>query len=223
MPGPHDLRRPEGTPARPQRGGSLVPKASPYATSPDAFRRILAIEPIDVVFLLDVSGSMEGEPRREMVAGVRAAARALTGKGARITVIAFSDGAETILARSRSEEAIGEALDRLPHGGGTAMDRGFLEARGALSDSERAIVHLVTDGMPNDRAATLAQARLCHKAGIAVRCTGTTGADLEFLRSLAGGEGTRRAELVTTGGLRRAIESTAVAALPSPSRRPELP
>ena len=211
MPKPDDLRRgPDPMVRRPTQDG-LVDGRSPYATSPEAFGRVLAMRPTDVVFLLDVSGSMKGEPRREMVAGVRAAAGRLTGKGSMVTLVAFSDEAVRVLSRSRSPEEIVAGLERLPRGGSTAMHRGFLEARRALRDSERAIVHLITDAVPDDRAAALAQAELCREAGIVVRCTGTTGADLEFLRLLAGGEETRRAELVPSAGLRRAIEATALA------------
>lgn len=219
MPRPDELRRSGDFLARPQGGDSLARKgASPYATDPKAIDRLLSRPERDVLFLLDVSGSMSGEPSKEMVAGVRAAVRRLTGQGAKITLIAFSDDAQTLLSRSRSPERINESLAELPPGIGTAMHLGFLEARRALRDSEEALIHLITDGMPNDRESTLVQAELCREAGIAVRCTGTTGADLDFLRLLAGGEEKRHAELVSTGGLRQAIEATA-AALPAPARK----
>lgn len=220
MPNPNDLRRAGQMPARPSVTSPLAKGGSPHGTDLSAVFQTLKKVGFDLVFLLDVSGSMHGEPRREMIAGVRAAVRKLLAKEAKITIIVFSDDAETILDRSQSDDSIGAALDRLPSGVATVMERGFLEARRALRDSERAIIHLVTDGMPNDQDATLVQARLCQEAGITVRCTGTTGADLGFLKLLAGGEETSRAELVAPGELRRAIESTAVAALPSPGRTP---
>ncbi len=100
------------------------------------------------------------------------------------------------------------------------MDQGSAAARETLQGSRRSVIHLITDGMPGNQSTTIAEAQLCREAGIVVRCTGTMGANLEFLKLLAGGEENKRAELVPTAGLRGAIEATAAAAaLPAPSRK----
>ena len=65
----------------------------------------------------------------------------------------------------------------------------------------------ITDGGPNDRAATLAAAEAAKKAGIDIITLGTEGSDLGFLRSIASRD--KLAQNVTTANLQIGMASSA--------------
>jgi Ca-activated chloride channel family protein len=108
--------------------------------------------PVNLVFLIDVSGSMKGADRLDL------AKRSLKGmmKGLnaddRIAIVTFADGSKTVLEpTSLTERAeIGSAINRLQAGGGTGGEKGLLHAYSVAGHQFRAEavnrVILISDG-----------------------------------------------------------------------------
>lgn len=163
--------------------------------------------PVDMVLVLDVSGSMSGLKLSQMKDAAGQVVRALNGDD-RLGLVIFSSDASTPWTGLRAMDAAGRAdaareIDALLAGGGTnigaAMQRGF-SAFGALDASREAgrmpVLALLTDGQATEgetsRDALLAAARHDDAQGAAV-FTVAFGADADWglLHALAAqGDGT---------------------------------
>jgi len=104
----------------------------------------------DLLFVLDRSGSMEGEKFRQAQAALRYVLDHLNDED-RFNIIAFSNGTEPYANRLRPASEAGEAkrwVDSLAAEGSTDIHRALLEAI-AMVDEERAtILIFLTDGLP---------------------------------------------------------------------------
>jgi tight adherence protein B len=102
--------------------------------------------PIDVVLLVDVSGSMKGAP----LDAAKAAAKSFTSSMRptdRIALVAFSSEPRTVLGFGSDVAALGRAVDSLEASGETALHDGLIQAAKTFVDGERdrAIV-VLSDG-----------------------------------------------------------------------------
>jgi Ca-activated chloride channel family protein len=136
---------------------------------PDLFDPQRRVHPRDVIFVVDVSGSMEGDSLREAKSALRLCLRHLA-EGDRFQILAFSD---TFFAHepapvpfTQKTLATADAwVDALQTIGGTEMLEPLLAAARALEDSgarDRIIV-LLTDGQVGNEAEIAA--RVCERAG----------------------------------------------------------
>jgi Ca-activated chloride channel homolog len=138
--------------------------------SPEMAARQQEIVERDVLLVLDVSGSMEGEK-------VRQAKSALThilnhlNSGDRFNVIDFSTGVRSfdreLAPAERRQEAI-RYVDRLTARGGTDINRALLEALSYGEDSSRPqVVIFLTDGLPTEGVTEIDQiiANVAEEAG----------------------------------------------------------
>jgi tight adherence protein B len=148
----------------------------------------LVQEPMEVVVVVDTSGSMEGEA----ISAARTAAQEfVTGMPdtASFGVVSFSDS-PTVLAPMGSDRAtVIEALAGLEADGGTALYDAIITAAGLFSDGEvpRVVVSL-TDGADTSSAATLDETvEALAETGIEVRpvALATEESDTGALRSLS--------------------------------------
>ena len=139
---------------------SVMPKQS-YKTGD--------IAPREVIFLIDHSGSMQGEP----LAAARGVTRAMIDTlSARDTfnVIAFASGTKTLSSKPIAGDAAGKAqgmrwVDAIQAGGGTEMERGILESLAREPGGDRIrIVYVITDGYVgnDDVILSAAQKHLAH-------------------------------------------------------------
>lgn len=130
-------------------------------------------------------------------------------RGYAVGIIGFSSGASCLLEASRDVYRFEKCLATLRPDGRTAMASALYLAvqRHRFRPGGRVIV-LITDGQPNDRAATLQAARVARAAGIELVAVGTNGADHAFLSAL-----TPRPELaqwVEAGRLEAGIAAAAL-------------
>jgi molecular chaperone DnaK len=144
---------------------------------------------IDVCLAIDCSGSMSGRPLEEARDACRAFVKELAPRAAvRVALVSFASGARVEAELGAAAESLQSAIERLHIYGGTDMANGLSVARASLdtatSPSRKAIV-LLTDGEPDDRPATVAAAKACKDQGIEVLARGVTGADANFLASIA--------------------------------------
>lgn len=105
----------------------------------------------DIALVLDVSGSMEGEPLAEVKNAATRFGDAVLGTTARVGMIAFDDEAQVVLPLTGDNTQIAGAAAQLGTMGGTNIEAGLASAARMLSQStaDRKIIVLMTDGMPN--------------------------------------------------------------------------
>lgn len=111
-------------------------------------------ENIDVVLVLDVSGSMGSNDRLEnMKAAASSAAAILLGaEGNRVAVVKYSDDAETVQDFTTNSAVISSKINSLSSGGGTNIQKAFYLAQRTIELREDAtnkpIIILMSDGQP---------------------------------------------------------------------------
>jgi molecular chaperone DnaK len=138
--------------------------------------------------LLDCSGSMVGQKLEQARSGSYDFARKALSGGYSIGLIRFSDSAQLLCRPETDCNAIASVLSGLSAYGTTNMEAAIEMAAAELSGlaGTRALV-VVTDGLPDNPARTLAAARNARSQGIRIITIGTENADSSFLRQLASG------------------------------------
>jgi Ca-activated chloride channel family protein len=106
----------------------------------------------DVIFVLDTSGSMEGEKMEQAKDALEFVLDHLNPED-RFNIVSFSTGVRSYASRLRPSEERGEAqrfVRNLEAAGGTDINRAMLEAL-AIADRERpTIIIFLTDGLPTE-------------------------------------------------------------------------
>ncbi|MCE9571835.1 MAG: VWA domain-containing protein [Deltaproteobacteria bacterium] len=166
--------------------------------------------PLDLVLLLDTSGSMEGAP----IAAVRASARALVERlndGDRLAIVTFDSTARALVPSAPIDDdaraAALTAIDRIEARGTTALADGLAVAlaqvrAGRVAGSIDRIV-LLGDGVPNDPAPIANLVTQARADGISIT---SLGFGLEF------DESGLRAIASDTGGVYRYLATPAAVA-----------
>ena len=169
-----------------------------------------------VYLLIDLSSSMaDGRKLEQAKRGSLRFSVEAWRRSQAVGVIGFSGRPFCLVSARLWDEKLGERLGGLQADGRTAMAGAIHMATAKLRRrrGQRTII-LITDGMPNDRAATLAAAHFARASGVEFVAIGTDGADEGFLASL-----TPKAELavkVPRGALEESIHA-AVRVLPKTS------
>jgi Ca-activated chloride channel family protein len=152
-------------------------------------------QPLDVVAVIDRSGSMGGEPLHSVLRAVAQLLRSAAA-GDRIAVVVFDDDVEVIvpLDHHTDVEAVARRVLSVRSGGSTNLSGGWFKALSLLEESGRpeALKRIVvlTDGHANvglDKAETFAPAVVAGRVkGITTSCIGfADGYDEEFLAAVA--------------------------------------
>lgn len=142
--------------------------------------------PRSVVFLLDRSGSMGGEPLAQAKRGLRACLGALEPED-RFGIVAFDDAPVALApglqpATALARKQAGEFLDAIEVNGGTELAAGIKAAVGVLG-REGGDVVVLTDGQVAETEAIL---RTVRAAGVRLHCLGIGSASQDrFLTLLA--------------------------------------
>jgi Ca-activated chloride channel family protein len=143
-------------------GLTLLTYRDPESDDTDGYFLLLAAPPLetvspqvvakDVVFVLDQSGSMEGEKFKQAQAALTYALDHLN-PGDRFNVIAFSSGTRAFASGLRPADEAPEAvrwLESLSARGSTDIDRALLEAAGMMNGDGPEMVIFLTDGLPTE-------------------------------------------------------------------------
>lgn len=147
--------------------------------------------PLDIVLLIDTSGSMEGEPLRQAIAAADQFIQMLDLSTHRVAVIFFSNRIESTQHLTDQPGALRELLDTPSSGGGTAIDVGLRAGREELTSSynraeAQGFIVLLSDGGSKPPAA-LYEAELATQQGIWIATVGLLGDDFNerLLQQLA--------------------------------------
>lgn len=167
-----------------------------------------------VVLLADTSTSMVGEKLAELKSGCELAAEGVLARGDELSIVSFGDAVEIVATNVASVSEVRRSLRALRASGSTPMDGAIALARKVLRGHKKGVLHVITDGMPDDRVGTMEERNGAISEGHIVRCTGVTGADAAYLRELAGGEHEKLASVSGTKSFAQAIEANTLKALP---------
>jgi len=155
------------------------------------------------VLLLDVSGSMDGEPIEELNAGLQEFKAAIAkdpiaSKRVEVAIITFSDDAELVHDFATIDNFY---PPQLTASGYTAMGIGIIQALQAIRERKdtyrrngvmyfRPWLFLITDGQPTDSEEIIIQAKTAlndeeRRKGVIFFPIGVEGANMEFLAQLS--------------------------------------
>ncbi len=132
-------------PYRDKDGYFLLLLSPPVET--DAAR----IQPQDIVFVLDTSGSMAGEKMEQARDALRHCLERLREED-RFGIVAFSSDVDAFrdgLSPTTAREEARYYVDRLEARGGTNINEALLKAVDLLKDSRRGMIIFLTDGLPS--------------------------------------------------------------------------
>ncbi|MFQ5569669.1 MAG: VIT domain-containing protein [Rhodothermales bacterium] len=140
--------------------GATMLAHRPYSDRPGYFMLLLdppveldesRIQPQDIIFVLDTSGSMSGDKMKQAKDALR---YCLTHLGARdrFGLIAFSTDVDAFRDELRPASAGDDALyfvDQLEANGGTNINQALLAATAMLKNSDNGLIVFLTDGLPS--------------------------------------------------------------------------
>jgi Mg-chelatase subunit ChlD len=184
-----ELRAPPGRAGDHPPGSSSLPDAEAVslarrAAAPLTGRRVRLAG--TVYLLLDLSASMADEGKMPEL--LRGAVRFFYEAWRRhyaVGVIGFARGARVLTGATRNPHRFQRSLAGLSPGGGTDMAAALGLACARLRGrAGHRVALLITDGMPDDRRATLDAAARARALGLTLVAVGTGRADEAFLRAL---------------------------------------
>ena len=152
--------------------------------------------PLDIILLIDKSGSMRGEELTEAKRASHKLVDEMVDFSAhRLSIVAFGDDAELRSGLTNQPELLVPAIDGIEAYGGTNMMSAFEYGAKLLANSgsrERVMI-MVTDGYPNTRQKTIQVAQNIKSQGIRLIAIGVgSGVDLDFLTQLVGAENAKQ-------------------------------
>ena len=147
-----------------------------------------SVEPVDFELLVDVSGSMRGEPLKQAKeASYRLVNDIIDFNVHQLGVIGFGDNVQEMQSLTHDKKELMLSIDRLEAYGGTYMAKAIELGREKLKNSKRRkVMMIVTDGAPNSKSSTTNAAETAKKAGIdIITIAAGNGADAAFLKTIA--------------------------------------
>lgn len=140
-----------------------------------------------VYLLLDCSGSMaEGNKVAQAKKGAIGFAEEAQRKEYSVGLIQFASHAEHVLEPQNELTSFTIKVEKLSANGSTNMAAAIQIAKNNLFDKAgEKVICIVTDGMPDDKKATLEAANEIRAQGVEIITIGTDDADKEFLEELA--------------------------------------
>jgi len=168
--------------------------------------------PVDVVLLLDESGSMEGAPLDAARAAAKSFVAAMRPED-RVAIVAFSSEPRVLIGFSSDVGALTRAIDLLQAGGETSLYDGLIRAAKTFEDTERdRFITVLSDGGDTtsinslDTAAAEVQAAGAPVYAVALE---SPEYDPSGLAALASGSGGRLVSAADSGSLTAVFEGIA--------------
>ena len=104
----------------------------------------------DVVLSLDVSGSMDGTPLRQMQDAATSFVEVALDAHARVGLVSYDDNARTLAGITDDENQLDNGIEALSANASTNIEDGLREAETLLSGSDnQQVIVLMSDGAPN--------------------------------------------------------------------------
>ena len=106
---------------------------------------------LDVVLVLDTSGSMDGQPMRETIDAATSFVDTVLTEESSVGVVAYDTNAMTICRCTKNGEYAKDTIVKLTAGGSTNIDAGLQLAEEMLlqGNAKKKIIILMSDGEPN--------------------------------------------------------------------------
>lgn len=106
----------------------------------------------DVALVLDVSGSMSGDPIAQMKEAAQGFLDTAVGGGAQVGLVSYSGEAQVLERLDSSATALSVAASDLSSGGNTNIEDGLVKGEQVLSagNADRRVIVLMSDGAPNE-------------------------------------------------------------------------
>lgn len=122
-----------------------------YQTDPLYAERTTSDER-DIVLVLDVSGSMSGQPMEETQKAASNFAATILKEDASIGIVTYEGEAERLSEFSMDQSKLQDTIYDIRSGGDTNMEAGLAEAKSMLDSSgaRQKIIVLMSDGEPNE-------------------------------------------------------------------------
>lgn len=211
-------------------GGGLITSTfnRPVRRTPRTLREIEPIvpppslpepRPLELVLVIDRSGSMMGVPMQQARLAASAAVRALR-PDARVGAVAFSGAADRVIAPVPMTEAdqVQAFISGIEAGGGTNIAAAISAANQIMSNDPRYIHHviLISDG-ESDPQSALAAAMALAGRGVSISSI-TIGTYSQLLADIAR-IGRGRYHVTNAGGLRSLVVSEAMTRQPPAQRQ----
>ncbi len=163
--------------------GATLLAHRPYGDRPGYFMILLSpsvdrdegrVQPKDVVFVLDTSGSMAGEKMEQAREALRYCLNRL-GERDRFGIVAFSSDVDAFRDELSTTAVRGDAryfVDQLEARGGTNIHDALLESVSLLRGSDRGMIVFLTDGLPStgvtDEGAIRKAVAAANEAGVSI-------------------------------------------------------
>ena len=148
-----------------------------------------ATEPLDVVLMLDSSGSMSDQMNQAKDACRKLITEMFDLTVHRMALMSFDDNSRMFCHLTNDRQALLNGLAQIGLGGCTEMIKALSMAYGELETSSRKKVAIfVTDGYPTDsREGTISRAQKIRKQGVEIFAIGVgKGFDKNFLNDMVG-------------------------------------
>jgi VWFA-related protein len=170
--------------------------------------------PASVMLLVDVSGSMAGEPMNQSKAAIQQFIDSLDAQD-QVAVMSFANNVQMLQDFTTDRAALANAVTRLVAVGETALYDGVIQAaeRMAAAPPGRKLIVLLSDGSAtigvNKRSASI---QATQAAGVGVVAFGFgSGIDRKYLTDLTTASGGRLLEASTTAAIKQAYADLASA------------
>lgn len=158
-----------------------------------------AVKDIEVIFMLDTSYSMEGDPMRQAKKAMHDFVSSLNLKHTKVAILDFADRSRWACDFTNDSFKLGRTIDSLNVDGPCGICNGEtpLTNHGhEFKDRDAAkIIVVLTDGAWEDQNSEISAAARLKKSGTTIYAVGFGGADESFLSQIASEKGARKIDL----------------------------
>ena len=154
---------------------------------------------IEIMFMLDTSYSMEGEPMRQAKSAIHEFVAGLNLAHTKVAILDFADRSRWACEFTNDAGKLSKTINSLDVDGPCGIanaETPLTRHGGEFKNSQAAkIIVVLTDGMWSDQASEVRTAKNLKASGITIYAVGFGGADESFLSQIASEKGARKIDL----------------------------